>query len=383
MAQREAAADSRIPYVNVAAQHAPIRDELLDAVGRVLDRGNFILGAEVESFEREFARCCGVAHAVGVNSGTDALWMALRVLGIGPGDEVITAPNSFIASVSAIKLVGARPVLVDVGEDYNISADAIEAAITPRTRAILPVHLTGRPCDMARIMEIADRHGLHVVEDCAQAAFARFDGKSVGAFGVVGCFSLHPLKTLNACGDGGVLTTDDARLAEQLRVMRNIGLRTRDDCVMWSPNSRLDTIQAAMLLVKLKYAPSWTKARRDHADYYRSKLAGAPGLRVPVDREREYAVYHTFVIQAEERDALRAFLTERGIGSNIHYPVPIHLSTVGRELGYAEGSFPAAERQAKHIVSLPVYPELTRAQLDRVCDSVMEFTISHSRATVA
>lgn len=383
MAPPEALADSRIPYVNIAAQHAPIRDELLDAVARVLDRGNFILGAEVESFEREFARTCGVAHAIGVNSGTDALWMALRVLGVGPGDEVITAPNSFIASVSAIKLVGAHPVMVDVEDDYNISPDAIEAAITPRTRAILPVHLTGRPCDMGRILEIAARHDVHVVEDCAQAAFAKFDGKSVGSFGVVGCFSLHPLKTLNACGDGGVLTTDDPGLAEQLRIMRNIGLRTRDDCVMWSPNSRLDTIQAAMLLVKLKYAPAWTTARRNHAEYYQRKLAGVPGLRVPVDRASEYAVYHTFVVQADERDALRAFLTDRGIGSNIHYPVPIHLSTVGRELGYAEGSFPVAERQANHIVSLPVYPELSRAQLDRVCDAVTEFSTSHSRATVA
>lgn len=383
MDHREAAADSRIPYVNIAAQHAPIRDELLAAVGRVLDRGNFVLGAEVESFEHEFARACGVAHAIGVNSGTDALWMALRALGIGPGDEVITAPNSFIASVTAIKLVGASPVLVDVGDDYNILPDAIEAAITPRTRGILPVHLTGRPCDMGRIMEIAERHGVHVIEDCAQAAFARFDGKSVGAFGTIGCFSLHPLKTLNACGDGGMLTTDDRGIAEQLRLMRNIGLRTRDDCVMWSPNSRLDTVQAAMLLVKLKYAPAWTQARRDHAEYYRSKLAGVPGLRVPVDRAPEYAVYHTFVVQSEKRDGLRAFLAERGIGSNIHYPVPIHLSTVGRELGYAEGSFPVAERQARHIVSLPVYPELSRAQLDRVCDAVTEFSISHSRAIVA
>jgi dTDP-4-amino-4,6-dideoxygalactose transaminase len=367
-----------IPYVNIAAQHASIRGELLEAVGRVIDHGRFILGDEVEQFEQAFAARCGVRYAVAVNSGTDALILALRALGIGEGDEVVTPPNSFIASASAIRLAGARPVFADVGTDYNISPDAIRAAITPRTRAILPVHLTGRPCDMAAIMDIARAHELHVVEDCAQAVFAKYDDHAVGSFGSVGCFSLHPLKTLNACGDGGVLTTNDAQLSDRFRVLRNIGLRSRKDCVTWSGNSRLDTIQAALLLVKLRYVDAWTTRRRENAAHYQAKFSGVDGVIAPADGPLEYAVYHTFVVQAQQRDELRAFLTGRGIGTQIHYPTPIHLSTAARELGYATGSFPVTESQAKTIVSLPVYPELTRDDLDRVSDAVIEFCRSRS-----
>lgn len=362
-----------IPYVNVSAQHVTLRSELLEAVERVLTHGHFILGSEVAEFERRFADVCHVPCAVAVGNGTDALVLALRVLGIGPGDEVLTPPNSFVATAAAIALAGARPVFVDAGDDLNIDVTRIEAAITPRTRAILPVHLTGRPAQMGPLMAIARRHQLRVVEDCAQAVAAEYDGQRVGSFGDVGCFSLHPLKTLSACGDGGVLTTSDRALDARLREMRNIGLRTREECVVWSGNSRLDTLQAALLLVKLPHLEEWTGQRRGHADAYRQQLAGIRGIRVPVDRPNERAVYHTFVIQADRRDALRAFLAERGIGTQIHYPVPIHLQPAARELGYGPGSLPVAEAQASRILSLPVYPELTDEDVTRIAASIREF----------
>jgi dTDP-4-amino-4,6-dideoxygalactose transaminase len=362
-----------VPYVDLARQHAPLKAELLEAIGRVIDHGTFILGPEVEAFEREVASLCETRFAIGVNSGTDALVLSLRAAGVGPGHEVITAPNSFVASASSIALVGATPVFADVGDDYNIDPDRIEAAITPRTRAILPVHLTGRPCAMDRISEIAAAHRLAVVEDCAQAVLASLHGRLVGAWGTFGCFSLHPLKTLNATGDGGVITTSDPAAAETLRQMRNIGLKTRDDCVMWSGNSRLDTLQAAVLLVKLKYLRRWTERRRENAAYYRTHLAGVPQVKVPTERPGEYAVYHTCVIEADRRDDLRAFLAARGIGSAIHYPVPIHALRAASGLGYAAGAFPVAERQAGRILSLPVFPELITGELDAVVSAIREF----------
>ena len=369
--------DTNIPYVNVAGQHVAIKRELMAAIDRVLDEGQFILGDQVAEFEQKFATLCGVRYAVGVNSGTDALILALRAVGVGPGDEVITVPNSFVASTACIRLVGARPVFVDVRKDYNIDPDRIVAALSPATKAILPVHLTGRPCDMDPISQLAGPRGISIIEDCAQAVAAEYKGKRVGSFGVVGCFSLHSLKTLNACGDGGILTTNDPEIYQQLRVLRNIGLRTRDDCVVWSHNSRLDTLQAAILLVKLRYLGRWTDDRRKNARYYRHRLAGLPEVQVPVETAAEQSVYHTFVIQADRRDDLRQFLSARGIGSAIHYPVPIHLTTAGKALGYPEGSFPIAERQAHRILSLPVYPELTMTQIERVCQSIHEFYVGH------
>jgi dTDP-4-amino-4,6-dideoxygalactose transaminase len=363
----------RIPYIDLAQLHAPIKAEILASVSKVLDSGQFVLGPQVEEFERQFAQLCGVRYAVGVNSGTDALIFALKALGIQRGDEVITAPNSFVASATCIRILGATPIFADVGEDYNLDPDRLEAAITSKTKAILPVHLTGRPCNMDAILDIARSRGLYVVEDAAQAVMAEYQKRRVGSFGDIGCFSLHPLKTLNACGDGGVLTTDNPELYEKFKIMRNLGLRTRDDCVMWSHNSRLDTLQAAILLVKLRYLRQWTQQRRQNARYYQAQLADIPQVRVPVDRDSETAVYHTFVIQAERRDELSQFLTEQGIGTAIHYPIPIHLSTVGKELGYSQGSFPIAERQAKQILSLPVSQGLTTDQLQRICDSIKEF----------
>lgn len=366
-----------VPYVDIVAQHAAIKNELMAAVGKVLDAGQFILGEQVAEFEERFAELCGARYAIGVNSGTDALIFGLKALGIGPGDEVITAPNSFVASTGCIRLLGAKAVFVDVGDDYNIDPSKIEAAVSNRTKAILPVHLTGRACDMDPIVKLAEAHGIHIVEDCAQAVLAEYKGRRVGSFGAVGCFSLHPLKTLNACGDGGVLTTDDRELSERLRIMRNLGLKTRDDCVMWSQNSRLDTLQAAILLVKLKHVNQWTSRRRENARRYRARLNAVPQVRLPpAEKEHEKAVYHTFVVQAERRDELRSFLTARGIGTGVHYPVPIHLSQAGRELGYPAGSFPAAEAQARAIVSLPVYPDLTEENLDFICTQIKAFYAS-------
>jgi len=363
----------RVAYVDVAGQHREIEAELLRAIARVIDHGGFILGDEVRQFEEKFAALCGVRHAIAVNSGTDALILALRALGIGPGDQVITAPNSFIATASSIAVVGARPVFADVGEDYNLDPQAFERAITPRTRAVLPVHLTGRPADMTAVLDIAHAHGLFVVEDCAQAVLAEHRGRRVGSFGNIGCFSLHPLKTLSACGDGGVLTTNDPEIRDQLRVTRNLGLRARDDCVMWSSHSRLDTMQAAVLLVKLNHLERWTEARRSHARRYQAALADVSHVQTPTDRSYERSAYHTFVVQASRRDALKAYLRGRGVETAVHYPVPIHLQAAASSLGYGPGNFPVTERQAGRILSLPVYPELSGDDIDYVAGAVRTF----------
>lgn len=364
-----------IPYVNIAAQHAPMKDELLDAVGKIIDKGQFILGDEVLEFEKRFAELCDVRYAVGVNSGTDALILALKVLGVGPGDEVITVPNSFVASASCIALLDAKPVFVDVRDDYNIDPTLIEQAITPRTKAILPVHLTGRPADMGPILDIAKHYSLHVVEDCAQAVTAEYKGKRVGGFGTIGCFSLHPLKTLNACGDGGVLTTNDTALAERFKILRNIGLKSRNECVTWSGNSRLDSIQAAILLVKLNYLGAWTERRRANAHFYQQHLAGLQQLIIPNEESYEKAVYHTFVIQADLRDELKIYLAECGIETAIHYPVPIHFHKAAEKLGYGLGSFPTTERHAQRILSLPIYPELTTKELSYIVESIQKYFV--------
>ena len=362
-----------VPYVDIPGQHASIKEELMSAISDVLDHGRFILGQEVTEFEEQFAQLCQTKFAVGVNSGTDALIMALEVLGVGPGDEVISPPNSFVSSASCAALLGARPVFVDVDETYNIDPNLIEQAITPRTKAIVPVHLTGRPADMAPIMEIAQRHGLHVVEDCAQAVAAEYRGQTVGSFGIINCFSLHPLKTLNACGDGGVLTTNDPDLHKQLTTLRNVGLETRDDCSVWGHNSRLDTLQAAILLVKLKYLDDWTEKRRANAQIYRELLTGLEQVVVPSDPEDARAVYHTFVVQAKRRNELKDYLKDRGVGTNIHYPVPIHMARAAKDLGYEPGQFPVTERQANLILSLPVYPEMDTNKLEFVVENIRNF----------
>jgi dTDP-4-amino-4,6-dideoxygalactose transaminase len=345
----------------------------MDAIGRVLDHSRFVLGPEVAEFEQQFAAYCGTRYAVGVDSGTSALYLALKALGIGEGDEVITVPNSFLASASSIALTGARPVFVDVRDDYNLDPYLLEAAITPRTRAVIPVHLTGRPADMFPVLEICESKGLHVVEDCAQAVGARYQGQRIGSFGTVGCFSLHPLKNLNAVGDAGVVVTNNDCIFNYLVKARNHGLRNRDECEFWSHNCRLDTIHAAILLVKLKYLDQWTLERRCIADFYRGHLSDL--VQTPHDKPCEFAVYQTFIVQTDRRKDLAQCLRERGIEVLIHNPIPIHLQEAARYLGYKPGDFPVTERQAQRVLSLPIFPNLTREQQDHVVNTIRDFCL--------
>jgi len=361
----------RVPYVALVEQHAPLKERLLEAVARVLDKGDFILGEAVASFEARMAERCGTRFAVGVNSGTDALFLTLKACGVGPGDEVITAPNSFLASASAIAAAGARPVFVDIREDLNIDPEKIEAALTPRTKALVPVHLTGKPADMDTIVRLARERGLRVIEDAAQSIGAEYHGIAVGALGDAGCFSLHPLKTLNACGDAGVITTDDEALRDALVQLRNIGLKNRDESDFWGYNSRLDSIHAAMLLVKLDHLDGWTEARRRNAAFYGERLAEF--VTVPREEPATRSVFHTYVIQTDAREALKAHLEKNGVGSAVHYPIPIHLQKAAAELGYGKGSFPVCERAVERILSLPVHQGLGKEELEHVAAAVASF----------
>jgi dTDP-4-amino-4,6-dideoxygalactose transaminase len=363
----------RIPYVNLALQHRPLKEQILRAVAGVLESGQFVLGEETERFESEFAAFCAAKHAVGLNSGTDALVLALKCLGIGPGDEVITAPNSYLASASCVALAGAVPRFADVRADLNLDPACVARAITPRTRALIPVHLTGKPAAMPELLALARQHGLEVIEDAAQAVGAKLGGQPVGTFGRVGCFSLHPLKNLNACGDGGMLVTNDDAVAQRARLLRNHGQPNRNDCAEFSMVSRLDSIQAAILRVKLRHLDEVTARRRANAEQYRRRLSGCSGIQCPVEAPGEFCVYHTFVAQVDRRDELVGHLEKAGIGTAIHYPVPIHLMAVGRRLGHRPGDFPVCERLAGRILSLPIYPELSDAQIAEVAQAILDF----------
>lgn len=363
----------KIPYVNLSLQHTPIKKEILQAISTVIDKGDFVLGDGIKEFEEKFAKLCGVKYAVGVNSGTDALIFALKAIGIKSGDQVITVANSFMTTTSAIVLAGAKPVFVDVERDYMMDSVQIEKHISKKTKVIMPVHLTGKPADMNSIIPVARKHNIKIIEDCAQAVSAEYHGKKVGSFGEVGCFSLHPLKTLNACGDGGVITTNDKTVCEKVRIYRNNGFINRDTCTVWSSNSRLDTLQAKLLLVKLKYLERWTKKRIENAKYYIKHLTGIPQIQLPQINLNERSVFHTFVIQADNRDALRDFLISQGIETKIHYPIPIHLQPVANGLKYKKGSLSETERQSRRIVSLPIYPELTTKQLAYIAHNIKKF----------
>ena len=362
-----------IPYVDLISQHSSIKELILTAVEEVLDHGQFVNGEETTAFEKAFTQLCEVQFAVGVNSGTDGLILALHALGVGFGDEVITSPNSFVASSSCISWVGARPVFVDVKEDYNMDPTQIEDKITPRTKAILPIHLTGRPAEMQMILEIAERHNLYVIEDCSQAVSAEYYSKCVGSFGTIGVFSLHPLKTLNACGDSGIITTDDVDIYEELLLLRNHGLRSRDNCMTWGFNSRLDSVQAAILLIKMDYLDLWTNKRISNAKYYQKELSEVDAIKLPKDKPYEKAVYHTFIIEMDNRDALRSYLLEHGIETSVHYPVPIHLQAAAKDLGYKRGDFPVTEKQSERILSLPVHQNLQDDDLDHVVKTIKAF----------
>lgn len=361
----------KVPYINLGLQHQKDKQEILNKVSEVLDSGMFILGDEVKTFEESFAKLCGVKYAVGVANGTDALVLALKSLGIGPGDEVITAPNSYLASASSIELAGASVVFADPRGDFNLDPAEVEKKITTKTKAIIVVHLTGRPADMDTLNAIASKHNIQIIEDAAQAVGAKYNGKPVGGHGKLGCFSLHPLKNLAATGDAGMITTNDRKLYEWLLKARTHGMKSRDECEFWSLNSRLDAIQAAILNIKIKRLDEWTKRRRDIAQKY----IGAIGhlVKVPIENEKEYSVYHTFIIQTERRDTLQSFLKEKGIDTKVHYPVAIYQQEAAKDIPSAKDAYPETERQIKEILSLPVYPELTDEQVDYVIDSFKAF----------
>jgi len=353
-----------VPYTNFSQTHAAIKKELLGACESVIDSGMYINSPEVSDFETEFAQYCGADFAVGTANGTCALHLVMRGLGIGEGDEVITAPNSFIASGSSIALVGARPVFADIGSDLNIDPEAVEAAITPKTKAIMPVHLTGRPAKMEQIMDIATRHDLKVVEDAAQAVGAQLNGRRMGSWGHAACFSLHPLKCLHAMGDGGIVTTSDETVVTRLQMARNHGLRNRDQCEFWSYNCRLDAIHAAMLRVQLSVIGDWTEGRRRLAFRYNDLLR--PYAVVPDEGPGEYCVYQTFMVQVERRNELRDYLRDNGVEALVHYETPIHMQPAAEYLGYAADDFPKTMEACARVLSLPLYPGLSEEKQDEV-----------------
>ncbi len=357
-------------------QYAAIKPEIDAAVQRVLDSGWFILGAEVEAFEREFAAYNGNKHAVGVGNGTDALALALRAVGVERGDEVITTTHTAVFGALAISQIGATPVLADIDpETGNIDPADIEQRITPRTRAIMPVHLYGQAADMDPILEIGQRHSIPIVEDCAQAHGAKYKGRRVGTMGVISGFSFYPSKNLGAYGDGGLVVTNDAALAETVRALRNGGQVGRYNHVLLGVNSRLDELQAAILGVKLRHLEAWNKRRGELACSYHGLLAGVPGLGLLTNRMFSASVYHLYVVRvpAEQREAFMAHLKQRGIATMIHYPTPVHLQPAYASLGLGSGSYPHAEKMASEVVSLPLYPELTKAEQEQVAAAVREF----------
>jgi dTDP-4-amino-4,6-dideoxygalactose transaminase len=371
-------ATMHVPFVDLRAQHAPISGEVDSAIRDVVARGDFILGAAVERFEAEYAAFIGTRHAIGVGTGLSAIELALRAFGVGAGDEVITAANTFIATVLAIHAIGARPVFADVvPATYTIDPDAVAAAITARTRAIVPVHLYGQPVDLDAVLAVARRDDLIVIEDAAQAHGARYKGRRAGSFGHAAAFSFYPSKNLGAFGDGGLITTDDDLAAGKLRLLRNYGQRVKYHHAVAGTNSRLDTLQAAVLRVKLPHLDGWNAARRRHANAYAARLARH--VRTPTAPADVEHVYHLYVIETDQRDAVQERLRARQIDTGIHYPVPAHLQEACASLGYKAGDFPATEAAAARILSLPMYAELTEAQIDYVTEALAGAAAAASR----
>ncbi len=362
-----------IPLVDLTAQYHSIKKEMDAAVLSTLESGHFILGPQVTKFEESVAAYLGVNHAVGLASGTDALVIALRALNIGDGDEVIIPAYTFFATAGSVMSVGAQPVVVDIDpQSYQMDANRIEAAVTPKTRAIIPVHLYGHPSDMNPILEIARKHDLKIIEDNAQGYGAEYLGRKTGAMGDVGCLSFFPTKNLGAYGDGGMAVTNDDALAGQMRMLRAHGWKKKYYSEMVGYNSRLDALQAAILQAKFPHVDAWNEKRRELSKRYNEHLAPL-GITTPVEREWAKHVYHLYIIRHEKRNALQAFLKEKGIASEVYYPIPPHLANPCRKFGYKEGDFPHAEKAARETLALPLYPELTLAQQDEVIAAVKDF----------
>jgi dTDP-4-amino-4,6-dideoxygalactose transaminase len=362
-----------IPLVDLKAQHDKIRGELDAAVAQVVDTSSFIMGPAVKEFETDYAAWCGCKHAIGCSSGTSALHLALQALGLGPGDEVVTIPHTFIATIEAVSQCGARPVFVDIDpETYTMDASQLEKAITGKTKAVITVHLYGHPTDMDPIMKIAEKHGLKVVEDCAQAHGAEYKGKKVGTIGDIGCFSFFPAKNLGAFGDAGAVTTNDDALARTIKLTRNHGREGKYEHEMIGFNERIDTLHAAVLKTKLPHLTGWNDGRRANAAAYSAQLKGS-SVSTPAEKDWAKHVYHLYVVRHAERDKLQAHLKEAGVATGVHYPMPLHLQPAYEFLGYRKGAFPATEKAAVEILSLPMYPELAAAQVSAVSEAIKAF----------
>jgi dTDP-4-amino-4,6-dideoxygalactose transaminase len=360
-----------IPFLNLKVQHQSLKAEILAAVSEVLDSAAFAGGPFVAKFEEEFAAFCTTKFAVGVGNGTDALWFALLALGVGPGDEVITVPNTFIATAEAITYCGAKPVFVDIDEQtYNMDPALVERAITPRTKAIIPVHLYGQMADMDPIMEVARRHNLPVVEDASQAHGAEYKGRGAGTIGHIGCFSFYPGKNLGACGEAGACVTNDPELRAKMVMFREHGQAKKyyHSVIGW--NGRMDGMQGAILSIKLKHLSAWTEARRAHARAYTESLAKVRGVLTPAEAAYAKHVYHLYVLRIKNRDQVLKNLADKEVNCAIHYPLPLHLQDAYRGLGLGPGSFPVAERCAEEIISLPMFPELTPEDIETVVRNV-------------
>ena len=365
----------QIPYINLSAQWQEDRSELLPIIDKVLGSGQHVGGDEVDKFEKSVAGLCHVKYAIALNSGTDALTMAMHLLGIGRGHEVITPPNSFIASTAVIMHLGAKPVFVDVLPNQNIDPAKIEAAISNKTKAIMPVHLTGRICDMDPIMLLAKKYNLAVVEDAAQAIGSKYKDHLSGSFGHVGCFSTHPLKNLNACGDGGFITTNDEKIYSEMKVLRNHGMSDRNSVNKFGYVSRMDNLQAAILNYRLGKLDDIIRKRRNNAQIYFDTIK-TEFVDVANEKEFEFNTYHTFVIQTERRDALKKYLFDNGIETAIHYPTPIHLQPASESLGHQEGDFPVAEKQSEQILTLPVNQSLEQAEIEKIISTINRFFLN-------
>lgn len=361
-----------IPFLDLKAQYRTIEDEIKPAIDRVLESTQYVLGAEVKAFEGEFADYVGAAHGVACNTGTSALHLALMAADVGPGDEVITIPFTFIATAAAIHYTGATPVFVDVDPvSFTMDPSKIEAAITPQTKAIIPVHLYGQAADMDPIMEIARRHNLIVIEDAAQAHGAQYNGRPVGSIGDFACFSFYPGKNLGAYGEGGLTVTQNEQYAHKMRVLRDWGQEQKYHHKVMGYNYRMDGIQGAILRVKLRHLEAWTEGRRAHAATY-NRLLGAAGVNVPTELPGRRHVYHVYAIRTPQRAAMQAALKEKEIHSGIHYPIPVHLQEAFAHLGHSRGDFPCSEMVADEVLSLPMYAEMSEADAETVCKTVAE-----------
>jgi len=365
-----------IPFFDLKEQYQGIREEIQAAIQRVLESSEFVLGQAVADFEKEFARYCGAEQAVAVNSGTSALHLSLLAAGVGPGDEVITVPFTFVATVAAVCYTGARPVLVDIDpQSFTMDPGRLEAAITARTKAILPVHLYGQPADMDPILEIARRHSLVVIEDAAQAHGAEYKGRRAGSIGELGCFSFYPGKNLGAYGEGGMVVTRNPERARFIRLLRDWGQSKKYHHDVKAFNYRMEGIQGAILGVKLQHLERWTEARRAHASAY-DRLLRDSGVQAPAVMAYARHVYHVYAVRAVEREGMQQMLRERGVGTGIHYPIPAHLQKAFADLGYRRGDFPCSEQAADEVLSLPMYPELSDEQIHSVAAAVRECALA-------